>query len=101
MRESFDNEDDRRDNYWSELNKTFHEDFEMGFVNEGYWDKPKNKLRKYFAILIHTKRIFTVMERIVKQMGHMYQNEDEKIKNFNEEIKCLEFMADGQYKIMG
>lgn len=33
MRESFDNEDDRRDNYWSELNKYFHEEYEIGFVN--------------------------------------------------------------------
>lgn len=27
MRETYDNEDDRKDNYWSELNKHFHEDF--------------------------------------------------------------------------
>lgn len=37
----------------------------MGFVNEMYWEKPKNKIKKYFALLIYTKRIFTVLERII------------------------------------
>lgn len=66
-----------------------------------YWDKPKNKLKKYFAILLHTKRIFTVLEKVLNEMIYLYQDEEKKKQNYYEEIKNLEFLADGQYKVMG
>lgn len=73
----------------------------MGFVNQNYWDRPKNKIKKYFALLIHTKRIFTVLEKVVETMGYIFINEEEKKKNFKQEITNLDFLADGKYKVMG
>ena len=66
IKELYDNEEDHRDNYWSELKKLFHNDYEMGFVDSTFWEQPKNKIKKYFALLIHTKRIFEVLDYIME-----------------------------------
>lgn len=54
----------------------------MGFVRDMFYEQPKNKIKKYFALLLHTKRIFAVLETIVNEMGYLFQNEEEKKKNF-------------------
>lgn len=73
----------------------------MGFLNEGYWEKPQQKIKKYFALLIHTKRIFKVLEETINKMGYLFQNEEQKRKNYEDEIKNLNFLEDGNYKVMG
>lgn len=78
IKELYDNEEDHRDNYWSELNRHFHEDYEMGFVNNTYWEQPKNKIKKYFALLIHTKRIFEVITFMVEKADYLYIDPEEK-----------------------
>ena len=74
IKELYDNEEDHRDNYWSELNRHFHKDYEMGFVNETYWEQPKHKIKKYIAILIHTKRIFHVLKFMTNDANYLYRN---------------------------
>lgn len=54
----------------------------MGFLNEGYWEKPQQKIKKYFALLIHTKRIFKVLDETINKMGYLFQNEEQKRKNY-------------------
>jgi hypothetical protein len=34
-------------------------------------------------------------------MGYLFQNEENKKKNYTDEIKNLLFLKDGQYKVMG
>lgn len=34
-------------------------------------------------------------------MGYLFINETQKIQNYTEDIKNLQFLADGQYKVMG
>ena len=101
IKQLYQNEEDHRDNYWSELNRHFHNDYEMGFVNDTYWEQPKNKIKKYFALLIHTKRIFKVIQRMVSEADYLYRDPEGKKKSFEQEASYLDFLKDGEYKVMG
>ena len=80
IKQLYENEEDHRDNYWSQLNRHFHDHYEMGFVNDTYWEQPKNKIKKYFAVLIHTKKIFNVIEFMIENASYLYKEPEEKKK---------------------
>ena len=73
----------------------------MGFIVENIYDKKIMKIRQYFGLLIHSKKIFGFLDEVVKKMSHMYENPANKAETLSEEIKPIEFLKDGQYLIMG
>lgn len=50
----------------------------MRYVNDYFYEKSQLKLQKYFAILLHTKRIFFIMSDILNNMKFLYMNFEEK-----------------------
>ena len=101
MKKQYDHEDDEINNYWNIVAERYPTDYEIRFVKDGFWEKPKSQLQKYFALLLHTKRIFVVLEDLVKKMGYLYENHEQKIADYEKEIKLVDFLNDNEYKIMG
>lgn len=48
-----------KDNYWTELEKYYGTNqYEMIYIQDNSYEKKKNKLRLYFGLLIHNKKLF-------------------------------------------
>ena len=72
---------EEKENYWNELVKQYKDTYEMGFIVENIYDKKIMKIRQYFGLLIHSKKIYQFLADVIKKMPYVYENAEKKAES--------------------
>lgn len=71
----------------------------MSFIMKKIYQGKDVKLRIYFVLLLHTKKLFSFFDEVLKKMDYLYKNIAEKKVKMEKDIAPLSFFKDGQYVI--
>ena len=83
-------------NYWDQIAKHLYKETEVQFVNNLYMRKESKSLL-FFYLLLFNKRLFEFFPVMLKNLDYMYKNPKEKLENYQQELKIVDFLQDGDY----
>lgn len=74
MKEDYRYDGEDASNYWDELEKNYGETLEMKYIMKKIYEGKEVKIRIYFALLLHNKKLFLFFDSLLVGMGYLYKD---------------------------